>query len=65
MKKVVKVNDEWEILHNHYNFTRETDFVAYNTKTKMFNATHIRKPNFVINWKAPVNPDEIDWLLSK
>jgi len=65
MKKIIKVNDDYEILHSHCNFQRETDFVAWNKKAGMSNATHIRKSNYMFNWKAPLNPEEIDWLISK
>ena len=65
VKKIIQVNDDYEILHSHCNFQRETDFVAWNIKAGMFNATHLRKPNCMINWKAPLNPGEIDWLISK
>jgi hypothetical protein len=53
--RIIKVNDDYEILHSHYNFQKETDFVAWNIKASMFNATHVRKPNCMVNWEAPPN----------
>ena len=64
-KKVIQVNDEYEIVHMHRNFQRETDFVAWNKKTDHMNACHIVKSNFGFSWDNPLNDEEIDYLISK
>lgn len=65
MKKVINVDDEWEILHTHRNFQRETEFIAWNKKTDYAPVTagRIRKPNCIIDWDNPLTNEEIKWLI--
>lgn len=65
MKKIIDVNNDYEILHSHYNFQRETDFVAWNKKTDFPNTRHIRKSNCLIDWDNPLDEEEIEFLLLK
>ena len=68
MKRIIKVNDEVEILHMHRNFQSETEFIAWNKKTD--NAVNgiltqtIRKPNCIIDWDEPLTQEEINWLVA-
>ena len=66
MKKIIKVNDDFEILHSHRNFQRETEFVVWDKKRDMGHVTsgRIRKSNCMFNWDNPLTKEEIGWLIS-
>jgi len=64
-EKIIDVNETYEILHSHYNFQRQTDFVAYNKKSDTFNSRHIRKGNDFFDWRDPLSAEEIEFLISK
>lgn len=65
MKKIIKVNDTYEIWHSHHNFQRQTSFVAYNKKTEMFNARWIKKFNDCFSWENPLTQKDIEFLIEK
>lgn len=67
MKKVIKINDRYEIVHIHRNFQRETDFMAWDIKKDMAvdgpMCRIIRVPNCAIDWDNPLTDEEIQYLI--